>query len=207
MKFNQWVSILLLGVMALPSLAYNREPSIQKEIDISAHIVTTIPISPSLYIEVPQRSTTLVWNDTLNRFNDFYFQFDAWLSLPINNPDLRGINLRMMDINMRCQTRTGSYTFTGLKDDPGNASTPHYTAALWIPTPYRFRAEWKRVPSILVVPKPNFNIQRYNPETNKEEPYIRGYIQFTPPDMQQIKADGGGTCLGGALLMFSYQLY
>ncbi|WP_413491626.1 hypothetical protein [Morganella psychrotolerans] len=203
MKDRQRVYTLLFGLMVLPALAYNREPSIQKDIDINANINITLPVAPGLYIEVPQRSTSLVWNDSLRRFNDFYFQFDVWLDATTSSSLSRStVMVSMMDVNMRCQTRTDSYAFAGLRDDPRNTGTPHYTATIQIPGS-SFPNEWRRVNSTVDIPGSLFQSQNYNPDTQRELPYLRGYIRFTPPDMTQIKADGGASCLGGALLMFS----
>lgn len=202
MKYSQLVYPLLSGLMVLPAFAYNRVPSIQKDIDINATINIALPVAPGLYIEVPQRSTTLVWNDGLRRFNDFYFQFDVWLDTPAGSLNRTGVMVRMMDVNMRCQTRTGSYAFSGLRDDQGGAGTPHYTASVQIPGG-SFTNEWLRVNSSVDIPGSLLQTRNYNQDTKRELPYVRGYIRFTSPDMSQIKADGGATCLGGALLMFS----
>ena len=195
------VSRLLLGLMVLPVSAYNHVPSVSKEIEITARVDITQPLAPGLYVEVPQRYISLTWNDGQNRFNDFSFQFDVWLDVAPGNLTHSGVDVSIRDLNMNCQTRNGNYYYYGLRDDQGGSSVPYYRA-------YVFVAggnipEWFRMNTSIRIPGTLLQNNAWQPDASRELPWVRGRIQFEPPQMNREKADGGAACLGGALLMFS----
>lgn len=192
---------VLLCLVVSSAAAYNRVPTITKSIEIGARINVSLPVAPGLYIDVPQRYIPLTWNEGLKRFNDFSFQFDAWLNVTPGNLIASGVNVSIRDVQMNCQTRTGNYYYYGLRGDQTGSGASYYRASVLVAGGNI--PEWDRINEIVLIPGSLLQNNAWQQDAGQELPWVRGRIQFEPPQMLRERADGGADCRGGALVMFS----